>query len=323
VIGVAAVTDVAELGLTEAEREHRVPPNVGLAATTLAKTRETWRPHGQLLNKHGFAHENMRRPLASVTAKCNEDKAKRFVAFFANDATPVESEAGAISEVTVRKELGPAIKPAPLQPEDFAIYHALRREHGERFARREEYLSGAALSVPRPSLVEIERDFIESQRFPARGPEFGEPPCVLGPSCCVIKLARKLGVAMDTPPPVLRMPDEIAAWERTGVLPNTGNGLCADDELKRLTRAAQEPPASLETTERALNRFTVRCEKGINSYSPTLQLPNVVHDTRRTGIVGFVPRYVEEFRQFRVMKRPGDPPGAPRIRVLADVSPNF
>lgn len=314
VIGVGAVATAVELGLTEAERTHRAPPLVGLPAMTLAKTRETWRPNGQLINTHGFAHENLRRQTVAVTQAHNADRAKLFAAFFANDADPVEAAA---APQAIR---GP--KPPPMRPEDFAMYHQLRREHTEHFARRAEFLSTAAQAEPRPEDKEVERDFLDMQRFPARGAAFGEEPCKLGNNCCVMEMARRLGATIDGPPPALRMPHEIEAFARDGTMPTGGNGLCVDDELKRLTKAAYSPAANLEEDDHALNRFTVRCEKGINNYDPRFALPNLIAGVRKTGIVGFVPHYLRAYRQFQKKRRPDDPTGV-EVRYLADVTPNF
>lgn len=315
VIGVGGADDSAmSLGLTNAEREHCLPPLIGVPAMTLAKTRETWRPHGQLVNTHGFAHENLRRATPTVTAAYLNDRARLFEAFFANDRSPAEGLDPTID--------AGASKDPPLAPEDFAIYHQLRREHGERFARRAEFLNVAALAVPRTSVVEIERDYVYAFRFPARGAEFGEPPCTLGAKCSVMELARRQNVQIDAPMRAFLLPAELAEWERTGRLP-AQPGLCFDCELMRLTRAAYQPAANLEQGDHPVNRFRLRCEKGVNQYDPRDALPNVIHKKGKTGIVGFVPRYSREYRQFRMERRPGDPPSAPPVRMLADVSPNF
>lgn len=293
---------------SQSERENRLPSLVGLPAVTLAKTRDTYRPQGQLINTHGFAHESSRKVTVTIKASFDADSAKYYAEFFKDDPTPT---------TTVK------VKPGEkLQPEDFAVFQQLKREHGDRFNRRLEYMEKAASMMPRPVMHEINWGYVLANRFPARGMAFGEPPCSLDNICCGMQLARAHGTEVEAPTMAFYYPSEREEYARTGKLPE-GPRLCFDDMIKALARAAMKPNANLEEPIVAINPFCIICEKGRN-FDPHYAIPTTVgNGTRKTGIWGFVPRYSSYLRHFVLARRPGESASTPPVRMLADITPIF
>src|SRR5208337_4261367 len=102
----------------------------------------------------------------------------------------------------------------------------LRREQGEHFARRDEYLDTAATSVPRTDIVYVDRRHIDKYRMPTRGGP-GRPArhdarvertCVHGTLCHTMRLmrdrhAREEDIYVGRE---LLLPDEDRRFEDTG-----------------------------------------------------------------------------------------------------------
>jgi hypothetical protein len=296
----------------EAEEKGRLPPLVGVPAATLAKTRQTWRGAGQITTTHGFAHDTARRATFTVTPHFEADREAHWRAFFARDAHD------------------PASGFARARPEDHPLYHQLRREQGEHFARRDEYLDTAATSVPRTDIVYVDRRHIDKFRMPPRGGpgrtqqrEDGraERACVHGVLCHTLRLMRERH-ARDEDVYVGReflLPDEDRAFEDTGALPAV-HGECVNCELRAYCESVYSRDANQRAPAHPRQRFRVKCEEG--QYCVADMLVNVVHGNVPSGITGFVPRYDPDYLQLKPLAHPED---ATRTLVvaLADVSPVF
>jgi hypothetical protein len=292
--------------IVTAEKEKRLPPLVGLPATTLAKTRQTWLPGGQLVVNHGFTHDSTRGSLMHVTEYYNADHARLFAGFYANDPSEQRSTGRSY-----------------MKPDDYAMYRQLRIDHGERFLQNDKFLENAALNVSRVSPPpEIMRSYIYMFRFPPRY-ELDEDACSRDQECLFVKMARKLGSQTSYVGRRFLLPDELAAFERTGQLP-PGRGLCYDCELEHYMECMYTTLSNLRIRTQPINRFTVRCEKG--EFDVRDMLPNIVSERYRTGIVGYVPKYRNSMYQFVSAVRPDDPDGpihGKRLRILNDLSLNF
>lgn len=289
-----------------AEKDKRLPPLVGLPATTLAKTRQTWLPGGQLVVNHGFTHDSTRGSLLHVTNYYNADYARLYANFYVND--PSEQNSAARSY---------------MKPDDFAMYRQLRLDHGDRFLQNDKFLEHAALNVSRVAPpVELRRSYIYLFRFPARH-ELGEDDCSRDQECLFVIMARKLGSQTSYPGRRFLLPDELAVFERTGKLP-PGRGLCYDCELEHYMQCMYTTLSNLRVRTQPINRFTVCCEKG--EFDVRDMMPNIVSERYRTRIVGYVPKYRRSMHQFVSAVRPDDPDGpvhGKKLRILNDLSLNF
>jgi hypothetical protein len=292
-----------------AERDNRTPPLVGLPATTLAKTRQTWLPGGQLVTNHGFAYDNTRGSLLYVTSAFNKDNAEQYERFFERD----------------RAEAAPpsVFGDAPPRPEDWAMYRKLREEEGERFRNHDKYLSGAGEHMPRVNPpVELPKAYIRRFMFPPRA-ELNEAACPNRYQCKFFTIAIQRGSQTAYTGMSLLLPDELAEFERSGKLPSP-LPLCYFCELYYYKESMYSTLASTRTAQHTINRFTVCCEKG--EFDVRDMIPNIVNDTICTGITGYVPQYRESMYQFVTAVRPDDPGGlthGKKIRILSDLSLNF
>jgi hypothetical protein len=285
-----------------AEAAGRLPPLVGVPAATLAKTRQTWRGAGQLVTAHGFAHETARRATFVVTPHYNADREARWAQFFARDAHD------------------PAAGFQRARPEDHPLYHQLRREQGERFAHRDDYLDGAATSVPRAAVVLVDRLHLDKYRFrPRARPGRTERACVRAALCCTLQRMFALGAAEPYVGREFLLPDEDRAFEDRGALPDA-HGECVNCELRALLDGVYSRGANERPPAQPHQRWRVLCEEG--QYCVADTLVNVIHGNVPTGIVGRVPRYEPDYLQLDVAVHPEDAARA-RSVILADKSPVF
>ena len=293
-----------------AERDNRVPPLVGLPATTLAKTRQTWLPGGQLVTNHGFAYDNTRGSLLYVTSAFNKDSAEQYERFFDRD----RAEAAVPTNV-----FGDAVP----RPEDWAMFRKLREEEGERFKNHDKYLGGAAEHMPRVDPPEeLLKSYIRRFLFPPRA-DHGEPACPKGYQCKCFTIAIQRGSQTAYVGMSLLLNSQLAEFERSGKLPSP-LPLCYFCELYYYKESMYSTLASTRTAQHTINRFTVCCEKG--EFDVRDMIPNIVNDTICTGITGYVPQYRESMYQFVTAVRPDDPGGlthGKKIRILSDLSLNF
>lgn len=284
---------------------------LGISATTLAKTRQTWRAGGQLVTTHGYVHESLRRANFHVTARHDADRAARVQAFFKHDA---HSEADGFD---MRR------------PEDYPMLHQLKRDFGDRFARRDEFMERAAMNVPRSTSNDLPRRYLLKFRFPARERHSGrmERPCVRGVECSFVERIRALKqtgaynadlVALYAGREFL-LPAEDRAFEENGILPAT-HGMCYDCELRAYSESVWSRIANQRPPTMQINRFTVKCETG--NFDPQDMLPEIIHGNVPTGIVGYVPRYDTADRGIAQAIHPEDPERQP-VWILADTTQDF
>lgn len=305
--GLSAVPQDADA--VKAENEKWMPALVGLPATTLAKTRQTWLPGGQLVTNHGFTYDNTRGSLMYVTEAFNKDNAQQYERFFEKDRA---------------EHVPPALfGNGPARPEDWAMYRQLYKDEGERFHNHHKYLAGAGEHMPRVDPPEeLLKSYIRRFFFPPRA-ELNEPACPRGNQCKFFTLATERGSQTAYVGMSLLLSKQLAEFERSGTLPKP-LPLCYLCEIYYYKESMYSTLASMRSLQHPVNRFTVRCERG--EFDTRDMLPNIINDTLWTGIVGYVPQYRSSMYQFVTTVRPDDPNGmthGKKLRVLHDLSLNF
>lgn len=308
--GSAALESEAESETRAAEQSGRLPPLSALSAASVAKTRVTCLPAGRLTHAHGYTSDQSKQTSLRVHGAYTEDRLRREAEFFKDDLLEGED----------------ASRPHGLRPEDYAIYHRLRREHADQFHRMDDYFDGAAMNVPRTQLEEVTRSYLEVFRFPPRGEAYGERACPKGEHCQFMLAAIRKGegrygyVGRE-----FLLPSELDAYAATGKLPEQV-GLCYDCTIESYTQHVFRAQAHRVEQSKPINRFTVSCaSSGISAhFSKNDMLPPIINKTP-TGIVGFVPRYSISRRKFADARHPQDPEGIHRakpVHILADISPS-
>jgi len=216
-------------------------------------------------NFHSFGY-NRRTPQQQhkkMKALDNADRQERFKEFFKFD----ELEDG-----DDETNYGEA-------PSNFRMFRALKREHGEKFKRRNEALRDSAALTPKADLEELSKEYILEFRQP---PATGDALCANGVRCIFNtfssdKTACYIGKVFYT---------ERERAKREGV-DNEGR-LCYDCLIKSWTIQWALNIRDEVIPERPINYFTVMCKPG--QYSPHCMLSRI-ENNKPTGIIGHVPRF--------------------------------
>lgn len=185
-------------------------------------------------------------------------------------------------------------------PTDSKMFRRLRRENGEKFARRGETLRKCASLTPKSDVEELSKEYILEFRLP---PGTGDELCANGTRCVFNnspdKTACYIGKVFYT------------EREKSGALRRQINGtnevmggnvarLCYDCLLKSWIFEWAMNIQNEVIPERPINYFTVECKPG--QYSPHCML-SVVENDKPTGIVGHVPRFSLNNRRIVIYQR--------------------
>ena len=246
---------------------------------------------GNNFHSHGY---NRREPKArhkKMKALDKADMEARFRAFYKDDQ---------LEDGDDETNYGKA-------PSNFKMFRKLRRDHGDKFARRSEILRDCATLTPKPDIEELSKEYILEFRQP---PSSGDALCENGVRCIfnrfspdrtaqyigkVFYTEREKAQALKQQQQSQHIDDENDC-DVTQVPPR----FCIDCLLKNWTVQWKLNIRDGVIPERPINYFTVMCKPG--QYSPHCMLSQLFNN-KQTGIIGHVPRYSPNNRRIITHQR--------------------